>query len=341
MYRLGLPVGVLQEQETRLEIKIAEGLPARINTQTGEVLGLTDTFGDWFDFDVLILQRPMWEWQIICLRDARKRGIRTIVEIDDDFESLHNLSPAWGTTHPKFSAQHNRHWLRVAAKEADLVTVTTPALARRYAPHGRFSILPNFIPEAWLKIKGHKLGNVVGWSGTIGTHQGDLTVTHGGVGRAVEDRSARFRVIGNPELIKRDLGLSKEPEYALWDSYERYPYHLASLDVGLAPLAATAFNSAKSHLKPLEMAALGVPCVISPVAEYVRLHLDHGIGVLAKDRGREWAREVGRLLDNEPYRLELAEAGRRAVSELTIEKNAWRWAEAWTAVESKRKVGVA
>lgn len=346
-YRLGLPISVLQKQETTLEIFLSEGLPVRINLGTGRAVGLADGFSEW---DVVVVQRPMAEWQVEALRDCRRQGIRTVVEIDDDFEALHHLSPAWVTTHPRVSTEWNRKWLRVAAREADLVTVTTSALAERYAPHGRVAIIPNYFPEAWLTIRrpgegrretGHPEANAdraqgrgqppaptVGWTGTVGTHQGDLGVTRGGVAQAVRETAARFRVIGNPGLVQRDLSLDEEPENTPWQGWEDYPLAITSLSVGIAPLADTAFNRAKSWLKPLEYAALGVPSVVSPLPSYEAL-ARRGIGILAKDRARDWRREVKRLLEDDAYRAELSASGREAAAELTIERNAYRFAEAW------------
>lgn len=324
---MGLPAAALQRQESDLQIYLSEGLPVRIDLGTGRAVGLADGFADW---DTVVVQRPLADWQVQALRDCRRLGIRTVVEIDDDFEALHYLAPAWVSTHPRVSTEWNRKWLRVAAREADLVTVTTPALADRYAPHGRVAIIPNYVPESWLAIKrAQKPTPIVGWTGTVGTHQGDLKVTHGGVAQAVRETGARFRVVGSPGLVKRDLALDYEPENVPWQSWEEYPHAVARLDVGIAPLAATGFNRAKSSLKPLEYAALGVPSVVSPLPAYEAL-ATRGIGILARDRSRDWRREVKRLIQDAAYREELSAAGREVAAELTVEENAWRFAEAWT-----------
>jgi glycosyltransferase involved in cell wall biosynthesis len=217
----------------------------------------------------------------------------------------------------------------MACAEADLVTVTTEALARRYGPHGRVAIIPNYFPESWLSIEKERDGNVVGWTGTIGTHHGDLPMTHGGVASAISETGATFRVIGNSAFIKRDLGLDEEPDHVEWQDWETYPHEVARLDVGIAPLADTAFNRAKSGLKPLEYAALGVPSVVSPLPSYVTLAAE-GIGILAKDRSRDWRREVKRFLQDDHYREEMGALAREVATDYTIEANAWRFEEAWS-----------
>lgn len=327
-YRIGLPAAALQKQESSLEIFLSEGLPVRFDLGTGQAVGLADGFAGW---DVVVVQRPMASWQVQCLRDCRKLGIRTVVEVDDDFESLHWLTPAWFTTHPKIAAtEWSRNYLKAACREADLVVVTTQALADRYASHGRVVIVPNYIPEAWLQTPRNQHSNViVGWTGTVGTHQGDLKVTRGGVAQVIRETAAHFRVVGNPELVQRDLSLDEPPENLPWSSWEGYPQRIATLDIGIAPLADNAFNRAKSWLKPLEYAALGVPSVVSPLPAYEAL-VKQGIGTLARDQARDWRRKLKQLIEDEQYRLEQSALSRAVAEQLTIEKNAWRFAEAWT-----------
>lgn len=342
-YRIGLPASALQHSESSLEIFLSEGLPVKLDVSTGRALGLADGFSGW---DVVVVQRPLAEWQVEALRDCRRMGIRTVVEVDDDFEALHPLAPAWVSTHPRVSTEWNRKWLQVACREADLVTVTTPALAARYAPHGRVAIIQNYVPAAWLSIKHSTSPSelIVGWTGTVGTHQGDLPVTRGGVATAIRETDARFRVVGNAELIRRDLSLDEEPECVPWKEWGYYAYEIAKLDVGIAPLTDTAFNRAKSWLKPLEYAALGVPSVVSPLPSYRSLAAS-GIGILAKDRSRDWAREVKRLVSDSAYLAEMSVSVRESAAQYTIEGNAWRFAEAWAgdgyeeAGSSSRRTG--
>lgn len=90
---------------------------------------------------------------------------------------------------------------------------------------------------------------------------------------------------------------------------------------------AAGFVSHNSWLKPLELAAVGVPWVASPRAEYVRLHR-LGCGVLA-DKPSRWYRLLRDLAANPAMRDELSAAGREVASRWTVEGNAWRWAQVW------------
>jgi glycosyltransferase involved in cell wall biosynthesis len=123
-----------------------------------------------------------------------------------------------------------------------------------------------------------------------------------------------------------------------WVALDAYPNAVAQLDVAIAPLADNAFNAGKSWLKPLEAAAFGVPCVMSPSPEYRRLHDDYGIGILTETPS-DWETWVRRLARDSVLRKEKAEHDRQMVREhLTIEQHAWRWQEAWAqALQNARQ----
>jgi glycosyltransferase involved in cell wall biosynthesis len=148
----------------------------------------------------------------------------------------------------------------------------------------------------------------------------------GAVARLV-DEGASFVMRGDSTGAGRAFGLAADPPGGPV-SIEEWPRAVASLGVGIAPLADTKFNRAKSWLKPLEMSATGVPWVASPRAEYQRLHA-LGAGVLA-DRPRAWHRELRRLRESPALRAEMSEAGRAVAAQLRLRDNAWRWHEAWS-----------
>jgi hypothetical protein len=109
-----------------------------------------------------------------------------------------------------------------------------------------------------------------------------------------------------------------------------------SLDLGMVPLAPTAFNTSKSRLKGIEYMAVGVPWVGSPREEYRRLHRESRCGLLA-DGPKDWYTKLKLLLTDDVLRKEQGEAGRTWMQDQTYQANAWRWLEAWErALEIER-----
>lgn len=283
------------------------------------------------DADIVVLQRVTHAYMAQAVGVMRAKGITVIVDVDDDLSSIHPSNPAWAVHRPG-AGLHSWHNLALACRSASLVTVSTPALLDVYARHGRGHVLPNYLPDMYYGLP-REDSDVVGWPGSFHSHPNDPEVVGGAVARLV-DEGAEFVMRGDPAGAGRAFGLAADPPGG-GVSVTEWPAAVASLGVGMAPLADTKFNAAKSWLKPLEMSACGVPWVASPRVEYRRLH-ELGAGVLA-DRPRTWYRELKRLRESAALRAELSEAGRAVAEGLRLRDHSWRWAEAWQrAVEIDR-----
>jgi len=285
--------------------------------------------------DVVVIQRPLTSHNADAVELLQAKGVRVVVEIDDDFEHISRRNVSYRAIDPNVSPNRNRKHLMRACAAADLVTVSTPALAAVYAPHGRVAILPNYVPAGFLAIEREPRDGVfVGWSGSIETHPDDLQQCGRRVARVVAKTGATFAVIGTGRGVKRALSLNDAPTACGWRPIEEYPHAVAQLDVGIVPLERSAFNEAKSWLKGLEMAALGVPFVATPTDEYRRLSR-MGAGLLA-EKQHHWEGAVKRLIVDEAWRVEVAERGRDTARGLTIGQHCERWWDAWRAVVNTR-----
>lgn len=325
-YRLRWPAEVLQAEGH--DVVVAEAFDALfLNGQMIRPL---------IEADVVVLQRPLVQQVVEAIPRIQSLGIAVVVEIDDDFTALPKGHGARRGTSVANDPTYNRMWLRKACEQADLVTVTTPALAERYGAHGRVAVLPNLVPASYLSVPStppRESAPTVGWTGSVVTHIGDLEVMGGVVPGVLESTGARF-VSWGVGLTEDALGV--KGRVRPWaDLRSAYPRQVADLDVGLVPLADNAFSRAKSALKGTEYAALGVPFVTSPRADYLRLFHDHGVGILAETPD-EWRTELVRLLSSPDLRAEVAARNREAVSTLTYEEHADRWWAAWRSAADNR-----
>jgi glycosyltransferase involved in cell wall biosynthesis len=300
------------------------------------------------DCDVLILQRVVKRELAQLIPLIQGLGIAVVVDFDDDFTCVPKRNIGYAEFQPENNPDKNYQWALIAAETADFVTVSTPALARRFAPHGRVAVLPNCVPESYLGEPMQRLvrGTAwnpslklrIGWSGNVHTHPGDVEVTAGAAQRVADRFPGRIEiaVVGNGEGARDALGLADETKLIVtgYKYLKNWPRHVARLDVGMVPLQRSAFNRAKSWLKGLEMAAVGVPFVASPTPEYERL-ARLGAGVLAA-KPSDWDRELGRLADDPGLRRERVAQGLEVAKTLTIEGNAHRWLLAWSEARAMR-----
>jgi hypothetical protein len=322
-HRLGWPAEALQRQGYDVVLVPPKERQLLVSMNpTGEIVHVAYPP----DADVIWMQRVTHRHLIGVLRFLRNHAnIATIVDVDDLLSSIAPANPAWVALHPK-SEQADHSWrnLATACREATMVSCSTSALLPHYAAHGRGRVIPNLLAEHYF---GHERqdSDAIAWPGTMHSHPDDPQVTRGAVGRLVRE-GASFRVVGWPDGTGRAFGLEADPPGTDPVPLLDWPAAVATIGVGVAPLADTAFNAAKSHLKPLEMAACGVPFVASPRREYAAFHAE-GAGLLAGDKGKSWYKALRQLTSSATMRAELSETGRVVAERFRLEREAWRWAE--------------
>lgn len=289
------------------------------------------------DVDVVVFQRVTHKYLAQSIEVIRQTGRTVVIDIDDDLSSIHPSNPAWEHLHPKTNErrignakQYMHTWnnLGAACRNASLVVTTTPALADKYG-HGHAAVIPNYLAEHYYDVE-HDDSDVIGWPASLTSHPNDPAVVGNAVARLVND-GHRFAVTSVASGVGRAFGLPDDDRIERADgviSLYDWPTEISKIGIGIAPLADTKFNAAKSWLKPLELAAVGVPWVGSPRADYQRLHR-LGCGVLV-DRPKDWYRVLRRLLTDEPRRAELSAAGRAVAATLRLRDHVSEWWEAWS-----------
>lgn len=281
--------------------------------------------------DVVVFQRPGNYQFTQVIPILQSQGVRVIIDFDDSLSTIHPRNAAFRSYDPRVS--RNMNWMHAArsAELADHVTVTTAALAEEYGKHGRVTVIPNHVPESYLKIqRPQNKVPIVGWAGWTDTHPGDLTVTGGMVNKVLIDTGAKLAAFGDTNIF-RDLKVLYQPPHENWGftSIPEYPRRLVGFDIGLVPLKQSQFNECKSFLKILEMASLGVVPVATPIGGNHQA-LDLGLAIPASTPD-EWYNRVRELIVDIDYRLEMSQKVRDIASAWTIEANTDKWWSVWSA----------
>lgn len=321
--RQGYAVQVIKSQDRHVEMILDNQTDRVVDVKVPDAV------------DVVVLQRVTHRYLAQAVRVLREKGLTVVVDVDDDLSTIHPDNPAFHHLHPR-STDHRygrgvglHTWTNLgeACREASLVTATTPALVERYG-HGHGVVLPNYLAEHYYDVP-HVDSEVLGWPASLKSHPNDPAVVGTAIARLI-DRGYTFHVATVAEDVGRAFGVPEDKVRRLSDPVPLYdwPVELSRIGVGIAPLADTKFNAAKSWLKPLELSAVGVPWVGSPRVEYARLNA-LGCGVLV-DRPKDWFRVLNGLLTDASRRSELSAAGRDVAASLRLEDHAWRWWEAWS-----------
>jgi glycosyltransferase involved in cell wall biosynthesis len=254
-------------------------------------------------------------------------GKPIVYETDDDFASI----PDW---HGKPGYREDAGWILRFLPHASLVTVATPVLGERLAPHHRrVRVLPNCInatvwPVAAPVETGMRDPHIL-YAGSRG-HWRDLQTLEA-VLADVLDRHAAARV--TIAGVERTV-LAGHPRVGLLPfngTYHQYPRRLAGVGASFAvvPLVDHPFNETRSPIKFLEYAAAGLPGVFQDAPAYAIVR-DRVDGLKAGASLDAWRDAIELLIIDDDFRQALAEAANRRVRDaFLLSSHAYRWLEAW------------
>jgi hypothetical protein len=333
-YRIAEPARAVRDAGAGVEVTVRHGLETRMERTPDGQSVVADVDAD--GADVVVLQLPKTVEMLQILRLLQAQGVAVVVEIDDLLSGV----PFGHMGHGGLVRAGRARIALECAREADLVTTSTPLLLEEYARHGRGAVVPNGVPRRFAELPPAYERDpevvTVGWTGNVQGHPYDLQEMGSGLDQAL-DRTrgqSRFMVIGQKWDIQQRLGLREDPEELPWlEDTDTYLTRIGELfDVGIAPLRLDAFNQCKSWLKPLEYSARGVDCVRARSSEYERL----GLGVPAR-APKDWAKWVTAAITDGDRRRERAAAAHATVlaSHLT-EHTVERWIGAWRAALENR-----
>lgn len=330
LYRMRFPAGAVGLVRPDWQIEVYRPTDVRLGTGMDGRLWSVQGIPEPDKIDCVIMQRVATQAQVGLISWFQSKGTAVVIDSDDAMWVIDKDNVAW-----KAWNTPTHHWrsLDQAAHLADLTTVTTPVLARRYGKHGRCEVLPNCIPADLMDLleplSRDDTRPVVGWAGFTSTHPGDLTVVGDAVARLGEE--VTVRVVGDAEGAARDWGIQGVEQVGPVKLGLPYYSALTLLDIGLVPLRTTAFNRAKSWLKALEYAATGVAVVASDTPENRRL--SSTVPMLLD----EWYDSLRLLIDEPDHRAQRVALAREAVfKNHTYEVNAERWALAWERAMNRR-----
>jgi glycosyltransferase involved in cell wall biosynthesis len=134
----------------------------------------------------------------------------------------------------------------------------------------------------------------------------------------------RLRIVGDLRLPE-DLGeLAGQIERLPAVPYARYLELLSDSDISIAPLEPTPFNDAKSNIKFLEAAILGIASVCSPRAHFCAI-VRHGENGLLADGDEAWFQALSALAREPALRARMGAAAlQSALGRYAPEAVAWQ-----------------
>lgn len=302
--------------------RIAE--PLRGLGDLGHQWGTGPEMTDWVldNHDTIIThmlneERGSEAWEKI----ARRNQHRLIIDVDDDvwnFDPRTDSHRAWSDDR-LLRLQNN-----IAC--ADLVTTPSDHLADILSElNPNVAVLPNCVPAWLLKVRPFVPRRfTMGYQGAR-QHAVDLQDIAMDI-HAMFSRheKARLHIWGeldpvgwNRRQIMRTSWNADVPSY----------YRSLAMSVGLGPLADIPFNYAKSAIRAVEYAALGIPAMLTDVPAY-RPYVSSETGWLIP-MGDRWIDRLEWAYENRGEIAVMGQRARIAARNWTTEANAKKWEDAY------------
>ena len=176
---------------------------------------------------------------------------------------------------------------------------------------------------------------IVYGSGTK-THDVDFAAAAPALVRLMSERpEIHLRIVGELALPPEIDAFGARVERFEAKDYRTWLALLSEADIALAPLEDTVFNDAKSNIKFLEAAVLGIPSVSSPRANSRAAIVDGETGLLAEE-WPAWFDALDRLADDAGLRRRIGEAACAPCSPgFARARRAIRW-QSWSARLDRR-----
>jgi glycosyltransferase involved in cell wall biosynthesis len=297
--------------------------------------------------DVVLVQRT--EVKDVALAErivesSRKSGVFLVYEVDDD---LFDMTPQ----HPEYA-----HYVsatkgaRIIAAAADAVIVSTRVLRQEMLRHNSHVLLQaNYLDERlWNTTpKAAPPGNCmrIVYVGTS-SHRPDLEF----FGRIVRELPPEIRsriqidVVGvagddgadwfNNVPVPSECAVSY-PRFVRWlQCQNRWHW-------GVAPLIDTEFNRAKSALKALEYAALGLPSICSDIVTYREQMADENGGLLVTNNVQSWRSVLIRVATDPDLRTRIRSSCDSLAHSNSIGANAAAIQSVWDTIRAGRQADTA
>ena len=247
---------------------------------------------------------------------CRATGATLVFDLDDDLLNIPRSHPEATLLRPRAKV------VRRMLDAADIVWVSTPALAERLRPiREDAAVVANGLDERIWKTPPTPSQDQpvrILCMGT-NTHDHDFALIEPALSRLKAEYQQRvvIDIVGMTTRLDLPSGLNRVappasarrsyPGFVNWLTSANPPWH-----IGLAPLLDTPFNACKSPLKAMDYAAMGLAVVASDTPVYRGSIADGPAGQLVANSHSAWYAALTWLVRNHDFRHAVAARSRQA-----------------------------
>lgn len=249
--------------------------------------------------DVTFVQRANHDFFRTWIPQVQSMGKKVVYDLDDTLWDI----PASNLAH--------RHYPRKELDKVDAVIklcdcMTTSTVPLKEFLENRFGkkvfLLPNHVWHNEMPVKQKNEKIKIGWAGSY-THAGDFDNYLVKALKSLPQDKVEFTCVGYmPQFFKSFA------KHAEWIDFKEYHSKFIEMnwDIGVIVATNNQFNRCKSNIKYLEYSQARCASIADNVYPYINT-IDDGIdGFLVKNPKKDWKEYLHRLVEDEQFRLDMA-----------------------------------
>ena len=281
---------------------------------------VTDYIGDLFFTQRTAIEKADTAKDIIT--HCRETGMKIVFDIDDDLLGI-------ASDHPEYELyQRQLAGAFQFTTQSDILFVSTETLGKRLQKwNDNIAVIPNALdsdvwnfPEEVPNVSSGTRSDPVRvlYMGSM-THAADLQLLEPAIRRLNEEFGKRFQfsIVGvTASAVRPDWCECMDPPPEVSESYPAFVHWLQSVNkwhIGIAPLVDTKFNGAKSGIKYLDYAALGLAVVCTDIQGYLDVIESEEDGLLVENTEDAWYAALRRLVVDHELREKLQQNAMKKV----------------------------
>ncbi|REK66503.1 MAG: hypothetical protein C6P35_07490 [Cohnella sp.] len=248
--------------------------------------------------DVYIIER-MWRPDINLqkaeetVNKIKRAGKKLVYTLDDNLLDLQFNREGW-----KWPSKEQKNVVRLFAKEADGIIVSTEPLKQRFLKLNKnIQVVPNALDERIeaYNVKKSKNKNLTfGYMGTP-SHDEDLMMILPAIREILRTYEVEFQIVGvltqdqvNDHFQELNVKLLDTTGNVEYPNFVRWMGRNLNWDFAIAPLDENEFSICKSDIKMLDYGIFGIPSIFSDLSLY-REHVVHKEnGYLCRNTIDDW-----------------------------------------------------
>jgi glycosyltransferase involved in cell wall biosynthesis len=272
------------------------------------------------------------------IKQCRKLRIHTVADVDDlvFIPEFSKISPSVINKQATEARVQIRFADNLRAMNLfDEITVATAPLALHWRKHtgkDNVTIIPNGLSHRWLQVEvAHNAANddatkVITYLPGSNSHDKDFSEIAEVISDTLyEHANTRLLIVGTLNTDGSSFPENRVNRCS-WLDYFRLPQLISYSSVTLAPLVASPFTYAKSHIKYIESAAFGTPAICSPNHDICR---HNSKGLLLATSANDWYSALNQFLTNPPDAHSINEMKTRVRETASADHSASILASCW------------